>query len=194
MRQPGMAPPFASDRSVACLQVASIAGWDGACQRWPEQTILIRNLIAYQNTRTCPFSIWIKGSADMTFSVLPAISNQSVVDATRVRTFRDRYIAWQARDLPARVADALAKAGIDTVGQVARLDRAYFKSRPNLGPKTLRELAGGPKERLTAADVIAGAFSLSLPPNDARETVVDLVIALRRNGFRPSTFKSVQVR
>jgi hypothetical protein len=126
----------------------------------------------------------------MTFSVLPAISNQSVVDATRVRTFRDRYIAWQARDLPARVADALANAGIDTVGQVARSDRASFKSRPN----TLRELAGGPKERLTAADVIAGAFSLSLPPNDARETVVDLVIALRRNGFRPSTFKSVQVR
>ena len=45
-----------------------------------------------------------------------------------------------------------------------------------------------------AATVIAGALSLSLPPDDARETVVDAVIALRRNGFRPSAFKSVQVR
>ena len=130
----------------------------------------------------------------MTFPVLPAISNQSVMDSTRVRTFLDRYDAWQARDLPARVADALANAGIDTVGQVARLDRAYFKSRPNLGPKTLRELAGQPKERLTAADVIAGAFSLAMPPDDARATVVDAFIALRRNGFRPSAFKSLPVR
>ena len=130
----------------------------------------------------------------MTSPVLPAISNQSVMDATRVRTFRDRYVAWQAQDLPARVADALANAGIDTVGQVARLGRASFKGRSNLGPETLRELAGRPKERLTAADVIAGALFLSLPPDDARETVVDAVIALRRNGFRPSAFKSVQVR
>lgn len=130
----------------------------------------------------------------MTSPVLPAISNQSVMDAMRVRTFRDGYVVWQAQDLPARVADALANAGIDTVGQVVRLGRASFKGRSNLGPKTLRELAGRPKERLTAADVIAGALSLSLPPDDARETVVDAVIALRRNGFRPSAFKSVQVR
>jgi hypothetical protein len=131
----------------------------------------------------------------MTSPVLPAISNQSVMDATRVRTFRDRYVAWQVKDLPARVADALASTGIDTVGQIARLDRASFRSRPNLGPKTLRDLAGRPKERLTAADVIAGALSLSLPPDDdAREAVVGAVIALRRNGFRPPAFKSVQVR
>jgi hypothetical protein len=71
---------------------------------------------------------------------------------------------------------------------------ASFKGRSNLGPKTLRERAGRPKERLTAADVIARALSLSLPPDDARETVVGAVIALRRNGFRPSAFKSVQVR
>jgi hypothetical protein len=116
------------------------------------------------------------------------------MDAPRVRTFRDRYVAWQAKDLPARVADARANASIDTVGQVARLGRASFKGRSNLGPKALRELAGRPKERLTAADVIAGALSLSLPPDDARETVVDAVIALRRNGFRPSALKSVQVR
>ena len=116
------------------------------------------------------------------------------MDATRVRTFLDRYDAWQARDLPARVADALANAGIDTVGQVARLDRASFKIRPHFGPKALRELAGRPKERLTAADVIAEALSLSPPPDDARETVADAVIALRRNGFRPFAFKSVQVR
>ena len=110
--------------------------------------------------------------------------------ATGVRTFRDRYVARQAQDLPAWVADALA--GIDTVGQVARLDRAYFKSRPNLGPKTLRDLAGRSKERLAATDAIAAALSLSLPP--ARETVVNAVIALRRNGFPPSALKSVQVR
>jgi hypothetical protein len=130
----------------------------------------------------------------MTSPVLPAISNQSVMDAPRVRTFRDRYVAWQAKDLPARVADALANGGIDTVGQVDRLGRAWFKGRSNLGPKTLRELAGRPKERLTAADVIAGALSLSLPPDDARETAVGAVIALRRNGFRPSALKLVQVR
>ena len=127
----------------------------------------------------------------MTSSVLPAIFNQSVMDATRVRTFRDRHLTWQAQDRPARVADA---AGIDTVGQVARLDRAFFKIRPNLGPKTLRELAGWPKERLIAASVIAAALSFSLSPNDARKAVVDAASALRRNGFRPSAFKSVQVR
>ena len=128
--------------------------------------------------------------------VLPAMSHQSVIDTTRVRTFRDRYVAWQAQDLPARAADALANTGIDTVGQVARLGRASFKGRSNLGPKTLRELAGRPKERLTAVDVIAdaGALSLSLPPDDARETAVGAVIALRRNGFRPSALKLVQVR
>jgi hypothetical protein len=99
----------------------------------------------------------------MTAPVLPAISHQSVMDATRVRTFRDRY------------ADALANAGFDMVEQVARLDRASFKNRSNLRPKTLRELAGRPKERLTAADVTAGALYLSLPPDDARETVADAV-------------------
>jgi hypothetical protein len=108
------------------------------------------------------------------------------MDATRVRTFRDRYVAWQAQDLPARGADALANAGIDTVGQVARLGRASFKGRLNLGPRTPRELAGRPKERLTTADVIAAA-------DGACATVVGAVIALRRNGFRPSAFKSVEV-
>ncbi len=108
----------------------------------------------------------------MTSPVLPAISHQSVMDATCVRTFRDRYVAWQAKDLPARVADARANAGVDTVGQVPRLGPASFKGRSNLGPKTLRELAGRPKERLTAA----------------------AVIALRRNGFQPSAFESEQVR
>ena len=129
----------------------------------------------------------------MTSPVLPAISSQSVMDDTRVRTLGGRYVAWQAQGLPAHVADVLASRDIDTVGQVARLGRASFKGRSNLGPKTLRELAGRPKERLTAADVIAGALSLLLPP-DAGETVVDAVIAPRRNGFRPSAFKSVQVR
>jgi hypothetical protein len=114
------------------------------------------------------------------------------MDATRVRTFRDCYIARQAKDLPARV-DALANAGIDTVGQVVRLGRASFEGRSNLGPKTLGELAGRPKERLTAADVIAGALSLSLPPDDARETVVGAIIGLPK-GFPPFAFKSVQVR
>jgi hypothetical protein len=75
--------------------------------------------------------------------------------------------------------------GIDAVGWVARLGCASFKGRPNLGSKTLRELASRPKERPTAADVISGALSLSPPPEDARETVADAVIALRRNGFRP---------
>ena len=130
----------------------------------------------------------------MTFPVLPAISSQSAMAATRVRTFRNRHVAREAQGLPARIADALANAGIYTVGQVARLGRASFKSRPHLGPKALRELAGRSTERLTDAGVIAAALSLSPPPDDVRETVVDAVIALRRNGFRPSAFKSVQVR
>jgi hypothetical protein len=116
------------------------------------------------------------------------------MDATRVRTFRNRHVAREAQGLSAYVADALTSAGIDTVGRVARLGRASFKGRSNLGPKTLRELAGRPKERLAATDAIAAALSLSLPPDDARETVVGAVIALRRNGFRPFAFKSVQVR
>jgi hypothetical protein len=94
----------------------------------------------------------------MTSPVLPAISDQSVMDATRVGIFRDPL---QAQDLPARVADAPANVGFDTVGQIARLDRAYLKSRPHPRPKTLRELVGRPKERLTAAGVIAPALSLS---------------------------------
>jgi hypothetical protein len=105
--------------------------------------------------------------------------------ATGVRTFRDRYVAWQAPNLAAGVADAPA---------IARLGRASFKGRSKLRPKTLRELAGRPKERLTVADVIVGALCLSLPPDNARETVVDAVIALRRNDFRPSAFKSMEVR
>jgi hypothetical protein len=99
--------------------------------------------------------------------------------ATGVRTFRGRYVSWQAQDLQAGVADAPASVGIGTVGWVARLGRASFKGR---SPKTLRELAGRPKEHLTA-------LSLSLPPDNARETVVDAVIALRRNGLRPFAFK-----
>lgn len=74
------------------------------------------------------------------------------------------------------------------------MGRAYVKSRPNLRPKTLRELAGRPKERLAATGAIAAALSLSLPPDNARETGVDAVIALHRNGFRPFAFKSVQAR
>jgi hypothetical protein len=131
---------------------------------------------------------FFKESANMTSPVLSAVSNQSMMDATRVRTFRDRYAAWQAQDPPARVADALVNAGVDTVRQIARLGRAYFKSR-HLRPKTLRELASWAKERLTAADVIAEALSLSLPPDDARETV-NAVIALRRNGFRPPALQT----
>jgi hypothetical protein len=130
----------------------------------------------------------------MTAPVLPAIFDQSVMDATRVRTFRDRYVAWQAQDLLARVVDAPANVGIYTVGQVGRLDHASFKSRSNLGPKTRRELAGRLKERLTAADVVAQALSRLLPPDDARETVVGAVMARRRNGFRPFAFKLVQIR
>jgi hypothetical protein len=95
-------------------------------------------------------------------------SNQSVIDATRVRTFRNRHSA--------------------------RLGRACFQGRPNLGPKALRELASQPEEHLTAAGAIAAALSLSLPPDNAREAVVDAVIALRQDGFRPAAFKPVQVR
>jgi len=121
--------------------------------------------------------------------------------ATGVRTFRNRHVAQEAQGQSAYVADVLTNAGIDTVGRVARLGRASFKGRSNLGPKTLRELADRPKERLTAADVIAAALSLSLPPDDARETVVDAVIALPKRlpavrlqvGAGPVTSNSMMV-
>jgi hypothetical protein len=119
-----------------------------------------------------------------------------MMDATRVRTFRDRYVTWQAQGPAACVADALARAGLDRVGRVAQLGCAYFESRPNFGSKTLRELVGrakGAPDR-RPSDVIAVALSLSLPPDDARETLADAVIAPRRNGLRPTAFKSEQVR
>ena len=48
--------------------------------------------------------------------------------------------------------------------------------------------------QLTAAGVIAAALPLSLFSNDACETVVDAVVALRRNGSLPFSLKSRQAR
>lgn len=124
----------------------------------------------------------------MKSSVLPALSNQSVMDATRVRTLRDLYGAWRAQNLPTCVADAGADAGIDTVGQVARFDLANCKSRPNVELKTLRELPARLKECL-AAPTPSPRQCPSRYLQTTREAVVDAVIALRRNGFRPFAFK-----
>jgi hypothetical protein len=181
--------PTRIDPFRGCLLAGvSIAGWTAqhSAGRNDDNCTEFDRVSDYQDLS---FSIWIKGSADMTAPVLPAMA----MAATGVRPFRDRYVAWQARDLPARVADAPASLDINTVGRVARFGRASFKGRSNLGPKTLRELAGRLKERLTLPTSLPRPLSRSLPPDDARETVVGAVIARRRNGFRPFAFKSVQV-
>jgi hypothetical protein len=102
------------------------------------------------------------------------------------RLFPERLAAWRSAGLSARAAAALATSGCDTIPQVVRLGRAYFEGRPNLGPKTLAELAklaGWPPKRRTALDVVSSALSIGLDPEEAREAACDVMAALRRSGF-----------
>lgn len=110
--------------------------------------------------------------------------------------FPRRLAAWQERGLSFRAAVALATAGCDTAEEVARLGRSYFEGRPNCGERTLAELAklaGWPPKRRTAVDAIAGALSMAMDPDEAREAATDCLMALRRNGFVVTTSRQVEV-
>ena len=58
------------------------------------------------------------------------------------RLFPQRFVAWQRQGLSARASSAAALACCDTVAEIMRLGRPYFENLPNVGTKTLEELAG----------------------------------------------------
>ena len=103
------------------------------------------------------------------------------------RPFQHRLDYWRHVGLSLRASSALARAGCDSIEEVARLGREYFAGRPNLGRKTLQELAvlaGFPPERRTVIDAVAAALSMTITDADeAREIATDVLIALRRSGF-----------
>jgi hypothetical protein len=103
------------------------------------------------------------------------------------RLFPHRLDYWRRFGLSFRAASALASTGCDTVEDAAKLGRVYFAGRPNLGRKTLQELAivlGFSSERKTAIDAVAAALALTVAdPDETREVAIDVLIALRRSGF-----------
>src|ERR1700744_5555039 len=73
------------------------------------------------------------------------------------RLYPERLAAWRRRGLSSRAASAVAKAGCDTVAEIASLGREHFGSRPNLGVRSLAELeklAGWPPKRMSAVDTV----------------------------------------
>jgi hypothetical protein len=102
------------------------------------------------------------------------------------RLFPHRFAQWQAQGLSARAASAVALAGCDTVEEIARLGRSHFENVPNLGEKSLAQLAtlaGWPEQRRTAVDTIAQALSMAMDPQEAREAAADVMSALRCAGY-----------
>jgi hypothetical protein len=106
---------------------------------------------------------------------------------TAKRFYPYRFRLWSKRGLSPRAASALALAGTDTVEQVTALGREWFQGKPNVGVKTLNELArlaGWLDERKTPREAIAAALRLSLPnPDEAEDVAQDIMIALRRHRF-----------
>jgi hypothetical protein len=100
---------------------------------------------------------------------------------------RRRFDLWRARGQSARAAAILAQAGADTAEDVRRLGRAYFEGRPNVGAKTLEELAllaAWPPVCRTAADAIAASLALTISsPEECLDAATDALIGLRRAGF-----------
>lgn len=127
-----------------------------------------------------------RGVRDEALSIrMPSVPAQALSPLPH-KLFPERLAAWRSAGLSARAAAALATSGCDTIPQVARLGRAYFEGRANLGPKTLAELAklaGWPPKRRTALDVVSSALSIGLDPEEAREAACDVMAALRRSGF-----------
>jgi hypothetical protein len=108
---------------------------------------------------------------------LPAQARQS---------FPASFEAWRSAGLSVRASAVLALEGCSTVAQVAALGRAHFAGKPNVGVKTLNELAGlvgWPAKAGTPLDAVASALSLGLDPEEAREAAADALNALRRSGF-----------
>ena len=101
--------------------------------------------------------------------------------------FPRRLDHWRHVGLSLRAASALADAGCDSIEEVAKLGRTYFAGKPNLGKKTLQELAalvGFWPERKTVIDAVAAALAMTITdPDEARDIATDVLIALRRSGF-----------
>jgi hypothetical protein len=100
------------------------------------------------------------------------------------RLFAQRRDVCRSRGLSMPPCGILAGAGCDTVGDIARLGRVYFESRPNCGSRTPAELAGWPAKPPTSVDFINTGLSLALADADeARDVAQDVAVALRRAGF-----------
>lgn len=103
------------------------------------------------------------------------------------RLYPHRFRLWSERGLSPRAASALALAGVDTIEQVTALGREWFQKKPNVGVKTLNELARlacWPDESKTPVDAVAAALRLAIAdPDEAKEAATDAVIALRRSGY-----------
>jgi hypothetical protein len=111
----------------------------------------------------------------------------SSIAAETSRLFFRRRDFWRSHGLSVRASGVLANAGCDTVDEVTQLGREYFEAQPNCAERTLAELeklAGWPPKRQTVVDTIATALALAIGDREeARETAVDVAIALRRSGF-----------
>jgi hypothetical protein len=108
--------------------------------------------------------------------------------------FPQRSAPSRGLGLPARASSVLALADCQTVEDVRRLSSSYFNGRRNCGKQTLNELAqlaGWP--RRTPVDAIATALLLAIrDPEEARETALDVLSAIRRSGFVLAASKRVE--
>jgi hypothetical protein len=107
----------------------------------------------------------------------------------RADIFQMRSRVWLAAGCSPRAAAALANAGVDTVEQIVRLGRDFFRRQPNCGPRTLAEIGkmiGGWPEQSdrSARETIAEALMLSVADfREALEMAEEAISALHRSGF-----------
>jgi hypothetical protein len=102
------------------------------------------------------------------------------------RLYPCRFVAWQRRGLSARAARAAALAGCDSIDDIVALGRARFEQMPNIGARSLAELAalaGWPTKPKTVIETIASTLEMTLGAEEAREAAVDVMSSLRRAGF-----------
>jgi hypothetical protein len=116
----------------------------------------------------------------------PSRCTASFVVGQSSRLYPRRFVAWQQRGLSARAASAAALAGCDTIDDIAALGRARFERMPNIGAKSLAELAAlaaWPAKPKGAVETIASTLEMALGPREAREVAIDVMSSLRRAGF-----------